>query len=360
MISKQFFCCFWSIVCVLGLNGVTDAKVSRDIAQQAFPSVVMLVMEDDNGQPLSLGSGFFVREDIVATNLHVMEGAAGGYAKIVGKKQKYDITGYVAIDRKMDLVLLKINNVKAPAITLGDSSKIAVGDEIFAVGNPQGLEGTFSRGIVSAIRKIEEDTLLQITAPISPGSSGGPILNSEGDVIGISVATFKGGQNLNFAIPVLYLTKLLSDLKPLKKFEEKNQTEKKAKSILHDLGGRNTEGVMGYKFTWDSYIQSGEYSFSLRNRFREAVKNIYCLVVFYDTDDSPIDFDMITYSDIIPAGLAKRLKGQVEGITEQLNSPPLGGFHGAHPSWNPPRTPRSRVEFRILDFQIMEARGDEF
>ena len=165
-------------------------QTAQEIAKKAFSSTVLLVMEDKSGQPLSLGSGFFVREDIVATNLHVVEGAAGGYAKIVGKQQKYNITGYVAIDNKMDLVLLKIDKVKAPAITLGDSSKIAIGDEIFAVGNPKGLEGTFSKGIVSAIRKIEEDTLLQITAPISPGSSGGPILNTEGDVIGISVATF--------------------------------------------------------------------------------------------------------------------------------------------------------------------------
>ncbi len=110
-----------SLILGLFFISLAIAENARDIAKQTFPSVVMLVMEDDNGQPLSLGSGFFVREEIIATNLHVVEGAAGGYAKIVGKKQKYDITGYVAIDRKMDLVLLKINKVKAPVITLGDN-----------------------------------------------------------------------------------------------------------------------------------------------------------------------------------------------------------------------------------------------
>ena len=92
----------------------------------------------------------------------------------------------------------------------------------------------------------------------------------------------------------------------------------------------------------------------MHNRLREAVKDVYCLVVFYDTADSPIDFSVITYSGIIPGGLSKRVKGRVEDVTEQLNSPPPGGFHGAHPSWYPPRYPRSRVEFRILNFQIEE------
>lgn len=349
MISKQFFFCFWSIVFVLGLNGVTEAKVSRDIAKQAFPSVVMLVMEDGNGQPLSLGSGFFVREDIVATNLHVVEGAAGGYAKMVGKKQKYDITGYVAIDRKMDLVLLKINKIKAPAITLGDSSKIAVGDEIFAVGNPKGLEGTFSKGIISAIRKIEEDTLLQITAPISPGSSGGPILNSEGDVIGISVATFKGGQNLNFAIPVSYLSNLLTNIKSAKALSVKEKPEKKVKSILNDLGGRNTEGVVGTNLVWAyKQMQMGDYSLSFQNKLREPVRDIWCLVIFYDRNNEPIDIDVIQYTGIVPGMLAKRVTSKVDGSVQELTT-----REGS-------ASPHTRVEFRILDFQIVEDSGDEF
>lgn len=349
MIYKKFFFCFWIILSIIALNGVTEAKVSRDIAKQAFPSVVMLVMEDDNGQPLSLGSGFFVREDIVSTNLHVVEGAAGGYAKIVGKRKKYDITGYVAIDRKMDLVLLKINDVNAPAVTLGDSSKIAVGDEIFAVGNPKGLEGTFSKGIVSAIRKIEEDTLLQITAPISPGSSGGPILNSEGNVIGISVATFKGGQNLNFAIPVSYLSNLLTNIKSAKALSVKEKPKKKVKSILNDLGGRNTEGVVGTNLVWAyKQMQAGDYSLSFQNKLREPVRDIWCLVIFYDRNNEPIDIDVIQYTGIIPGRLAKRVTSEVDGSVQELTTRDGSA------------SPHTRVEFRILDFQIVEESEDVF
>ncbi len=340
MIRKHLFICFLSTICIVGLNGVTEAKESRDIAKQAFPSVVMLVMEDDNGQPLSLGSGFFVRKDIVATNLHVVEGATGGYAKIVGKKQKYDITGYIAIDRKMDLVLLKINKVKAPTVTLGDSSKIAVGDEIFAVGNPKGLEGTFSKGIISAIRKIEEDTLLQITAPISPGSSGGPVLNNEGEVIGISVATFKGGQNLNFAIPVSYLSNLLANTKSVKALSPKEKPKKKAKSILNDLGGRSTEGVIVTNFTWTYTWASGHYSLSIQNKLREPVSDIQCLIIFYDKADEPVDIDYVyPHLNVIPGKLATRVTGSVDKSVKKLTA---------------------RIEFRILNFQIVEDSEDEF
>jgi len=356
MISKQFFFCLWSIVFVLGLNGITEAKVSRDIAQQAFPSVVMLVMEDDNGQPLSLGSGFFVREDIVATNLHVVEGSVGGYAKIVGQKYKYSIAGYVAINERWDLILLKIKDANAPALSFGDSTKIAVGDEVFAVGNPKGLEGTFSKGIISAIRKIEEDTLLQITAPISPGSSGGPILNSEGDVIGISVATFRGGQNLNFAIPVSYLSNLLANTKSVKALSVKEKPKKKVKSILNDLGGRNTEGVIGEKLIWENtaYYLGGDFSFTLRNQLRQSVQDVYCLVIFYDKDSKPVDITVTEYRGIIPGMLAKRLNGSVHESVKRLTTPP---FKGAHASSFEPST---KVEFRILNFKLVEDSEGEF
>jgi S1-C subfamily serine protease len=176
----------------------------------------LLATEDANGQALSLGSGFVVGEGIIATNLHVIEGANSGYAKLVGQKDKLDISGIIGIDRTHDLVLLSVKEARAPALPFGESGAVAVGDGVFVVGNPYGLEGTFSEGIVSGLRSLGRDSLLQITAPISPGSSGGPVLNSRGEVIGVAVATFKDGQNLNFAIPVSYLKALLGEVQPLK------------------------------------------------------------------------------------------------------------------------------------------------
>src|SRR5437899_6578291 len=93
---------------VLGLDYPADAG-PREIATQTFPSVVMLVTEDSHGQPLAIGSGFFVKENVIASNAHVIEGAVGGYAKLVGQDQKYDLRGTIAIDRRNDLVLLAVD-----------------------------------------------------------------------------------------------------------------------------------------------------------------------------------------------------------------------------------------------------------
>jgi S1-C subfamily serine protease len=185
-------------------------QTAQQIAKKAFPSVVLLVIEDTNGQPVSLGSGFFVREGEIASNLHVVEGASRGYAKVVGQTTKYDIEGITGIDPDRDLVLLKSSATRTMSMSLGNSDVLEIGEPVYVVGNPQGLEGTFSQGIVSSIRQVGSDKLLQITAPISPGSSGGPVLNSKGEVIGVSVATFRGGQNLNFAIPSNYVKALLA------------------------------------------------------------------------------------------------------------------------------------------------------
>lgn len=323
---------------------LSQAQTARQIAQKTFPSVVLLVMEDANGQPISLGSGFFVRENIIATNMHVVEGAARGYAKIVGQKPKYDISGIVGINSKLDLVLLTISGTKAPLLSLGDSRQVAVGDNIYVVGNPMGLEGTFSQGIVSSVRQIGSDTLMQITAPISPGSSGGPVLDVQGKVIGVAVATYKGGQNLNFAIPSSYLAELLIDMKPISPLSTKKMS-KVEKSILVDLGGRSTEGVVGAQLTWTyTFGLSGEYSFSLRNNLRYPIKNVYCLVIFYDFSGKSIDVGVVRYNGTIPAGLAKRVIGYVHQSVQILTTDTARGDIA----------PSTKVEFRVLNFEIVE------
>ncbi len=321
-----------------------EAQTPQQIARKAFKAMVLLVMEDANGQPFSIGSGFFVKEGVIASNLHVVEGASRGYAKVVGQRTKFNIEGIVGIDQNRDLVILKISGAPTPALVLGNSDAVEVGEPVYAVGNPQGLEGTFPEGIVSSIRQAGSDKLLQITAPISPGSSGGPVLNTKGEVVGVSVATFSGGQNLNFAIPSNYLAALIRKLESLKPLSRAKSATKR-RSILADLGGRSAEGVVGGQFTWDTYSQLGNYSFSFRNKLRETVRNIYCLVIFYDSQGAPIDIDVVRYHGSIPAGLARRVESKVHKSVEKLNTPL---------DRSPPRSPQNKVEFRILDFQIVE------
>lgn len=330
------------MISVLIGASMAHAQTAQDIAKRAFGSTVLLVMEDANSQPLSFGSGFFIREDEVASNLHVIESAARGYAKIIGQKAKYDIEGITAVDPERDLVVLKISGARAGGIELGNSDSVQVGDIVYAVGNPQGLEGTFSQGIVSSIREAGTDNLIQVTAPISPGSSGGPVLNAKGEVIGVSVATFRGGQNLNFAIPSNYLKILLGKTGPAKPLAQA-KTGKAQRSILADLGERSSEGVVGAQLTWElAAAQTGDYTFSLRNQLHDNVSNIYCLLVFYGSDGAPLDIDVVQYSGTIPAGLAKRVSGKVDGSVQELTT-----AYGS-------KTPRTKVEMRILDFRITD------
>lgn len=336
----------FGVLVVLFGSSSAHSQTAQEIAKKAFRSTVLLVIEDANGQPLSLGSGFFIRDGQIASNLHVVEGASIGYAKLIGQKTKYDIEGITAVDAERDLVVLKISASGSPALSLGNSDAIQVGENVYAVGNPQGLEGTFSQGIVSSIRKVGSDKILQITAPISPGSSGGPVLNAKGEVIGVSVATFRGGQNLNFAIPSNYLKDLLGKTGAAKPLAQAKAT-KAQRSILSDLGGKSSEGVLGTQFVWQSFVDyeqifpyNGEYSLSLKNQLREPVRNVYMLVVFYDSQDSPLDVNVVRYSRLIPAGLAKRISGQTDGSVQKLTTPRRSA------------TPSTRVEFRVLDFEI--------
>jgi S1-C subfamily serine protease len=314
-----------------GLTSISESKSARQIAQEAFPSVVLLVMQDSNGQPTSLGSGFVLRDGIVATNHHVITGAASGYCRVVGKNMKYEVAGTVGIDETHDLAIVAVNGLKAPAMPVGDSSQVAVGDEVFAVGNPQGLEGTFSQGIISAVRRVDNETFFQLTAPISPGSSGGPILDSSGKTIGIAVATFTGGQNLNLAIPSSYLNALAERITPDVLPLSRQRVGTKERSIIDALGEPSSKGVVGEKFFWDG--EFGYYSFSLRNQLREDVRNVEYLVVFLARDGKPVDLARHTLHEVIPGGLAKRVTGLVTGSVYRLSK---------------------RVEVRILDFRLAE------
>src|SRR5207247_290478 len=166
-------------------------QTGREVARTSFPSVVSIEMKDGAGYPKSFGSGFFVEDEVVASNFHVVQGASTGTIKISGKTEKVAIKSILASDQTYDLVLLKVPSGGGPPLKLAGASSVEVGDEVFDVGSPHGLEGTFSQGIVSAFRENGRRRLIQITAPISPGSRGGPILNAKAEVVGVATAYLK-------------------------------------------------------------------------------------------------------------------------------------------------------------------------
>ncbi len=190
-----------------GWSAHAEAQTPGQIAEQVFPHVVVLTAEDRDGRT-TLGSGFFVRGNLIATNCHVVAGASRARAKFVLRAVKdYDIAGVVALDETADLCVLWAGVTRLDladlnvgpgglGLPLGNEGLIGVGDTVYVVSNPRGLEGTFSQGIVSGFRQEASGRLIQITAPISPGSSGGPVLDARGTVIGVEPgAPTSGGRS---------------------------------------------------------------------------------------------------------------------------------------------------------------------
>lgn len=326
-----------------------SAQTAPQLARKTFPSVVMIVTSDANGQPLALGSGFSVRDGVIATNMHVIEGASTARIKVIGRSETYAVAGVIGTDATADLALLKVGGLNAPPLELGDSKQAAVGDQVFAVGNPEGLEGTFSEGIISGIRTVDRDSLLQITAPISPGSSGGPVIDSTGKVLGIAVATFKEGQNLNFAVPVSYLKALIARgltgaaIKPLAAVA----AQRSSQSVVAQMGSAATEGVTGGNFLWDD-DGIGDYSFTLVNHLQQPVSNVAGLLIFYARDGAPLDTQEFSSGypycgddPIILPGLGVRCSGSADESVETETTDGYGDLAG-------------KVEFRILNFKIAQ------
>lgn len=179
---------------------------SAQIAKVVYPSVVMIVAETLHGG--SQGSGFFLKKNVIVSNWHVVEAMQSGYIKHIGERAMIPIEEILAADKINDLVLLRVDDPNGVLLPIAEDN-VSVGDQIYAIGNPQGLEGTFSDGMVSALRNSNGRQQVQISASISQGSSGGPVVNEKAEVIGVVVSTHGTGQNLNFAVPIRYVRDLL-------------------------------------------------------------------------------------------------------------------------------------------------------
>jgi hypothetical protein len=186
------------------------ALTSQEIYKIAEGSTVHLGFTDAKGNRWT-GSGFVIRDGHIATNHHVVDNMWIGGAKLVGREEIYPVEIILDTDKERDLAIIKVTGIDAPALPLGDSDTVRIGDKVYITSNPQGLEGSFLEGIISAIRGGPSDKFFQMTAPISQGSSGGPVFNERGEVIGVSFVTLRDGQNLNSATPINYL-KVLANI----------------------------------------------------------------------------------------------------------------------------------------------------
>ncbi len=169
-------------------------------------------------QQKSLGSGFIISSDgYILTNNHVISRATKIKIKLLYTGEIYDAK-VVGSDPKTDIALLKIKaSCKLPTVVLGNSDNIRIGDWVLAVGNPFGLNGTVTWGIISAKGRVigqgPYDHFLQTDAAINPGNSGGPLVNMSGEVVGINTAIVASGEGIGFAVPVNVAKKLIPQLK---------------------------------------------------------------------------------------------------------------------------------------------------
>ena len=212
-ISEQLSITMWHIAtfalfpfCIIT---ITPAQTPEQIAKTKA-ATVSLEMKDNTGKIISIGSGFFVRSNLIATNYHIIEGTASGTAKVDNKDTSYNIEGFTAIDKVNDLVLLKVTAHGIKPLPLGNSDTLRIGETVHVADNSLGYL-IFWDGIIKRFRNKYTKERILMTASTAPGRSGAPVLNREGEVIGMSYITIEDGQNLNFAILARSLKALLAE-----------------------------------------------------------------------------------------------------------------------------------------------------
>jgi serine protease Do len=195
-------------------NGRGKERSVRELARELGEAVVQV------RTPGGLGSGFFINADgHLITNFHVIEGETRISVEVYHQRNgqlerhSYKDVRIVAMNKFADLALLKIEDSDArpfKPVVLGNSDQLAVGERVFAIGSPMGLERTVTEGIVSTkTREMEGDLYIQTTTQINPGNSGGPLFNLRGEVVGVTNMKLLFSEGLNFAIPVDMVTYFL-------------------------------------------------------------------------------------------------------------------------------------------------------
>lgn len=224
-----------------------------ELVRTVKPAVVAIATYDANGEALMTGSGFFLNQGKVVTNLHVIRNAARIEIKTLdGKGRTYSAAGLLAIDEDGDLALIKVDMppVRSRAIELAPLLPDE-GETVFVVGNPLKLEGSVSDGIVAAVREVPSvGRIIQITAPISHGNSGSPVFNMRGQVLGVVTVKVTNGQNINLAIAAARIGQLRGEtVRPLTELTTRGKSDladSLYKTGLDSLWLGNYDNAVGY------------------------------------------------------------------------------------------------------------------
>ena len=180
---------------------------SQGLYAEVSPSVMLIVSLGPNDLPIATGSGVVVASQTVVTNCHVVVTTAN----VVVRNGDIDYPAMSSTsDRQLDLCLLSVPNLAADAAKLGSVGNLRVGDAVYAIGAPHGMQRTLTQGVVSALQESPDGPIIQTTAVIAPGSSGGGLFTFDGRLVGITTAQSKASNTINFAVPIDWLDKLQS------------------------------------------------------------------------------------------------------------------------------------------------------
>lgn len=306
--SPAKFAVFLSILIIFSIPTESFALDVKKVFERARPSVVLIIAHDSRGQPMGIGSGFFIGDGkTIATNYHVVSQAAALSIK-ASDGQVGNALSVLGIDEKNDLALLEVN-ITGLSMKLG-TSQPDIGEDILAIGNPNGLEGTVSTGIISGVRSENGSQYFQITAPISPGSSGGPIIDENENVVGVASFYLDGAQSLNFAMPAAYVQKLYNNKTPEPLTVLTNRAPKKPKKIESNIKVLFAEGEFSGRLG-ASYLNA-----TIVNQSGQSVKNVKVVVNYFknSNQDIPIHYSLHEFKEIVPANLSLRVRRLVNNM----------------------------------------------
>ncbi len=290
------------MIITIMLATVSCASAQLDLGQaveRVTPSVFLVRTYDSNGKTLNLGTGFFVEDTgELVTNWHVMKGAGSAVVSQGGKT--YRVLRILAIDVNSDLAILQVER-EVEGIPLREDLP-RVGESVIVIGNPLGYENTVSTGIVSAVRTNGDRTTIQVTAPISPGSSGSPVIDVYGRVIGVANSTAVRGQNINFVIPSREVIEMLQtagtggisgSIKAYKGDPVKNITVYLTNRTIKDLWDAESAGLLanGEETAFLQYNaeQMNEYTGTISGQLLDAAGNPVSGTIRMDGITEPTD-----------------------------------------------------------------------
>jgi hypothetical protein len=206
-----------TVVCiaqVAAVPGRASAKplaelTTAQIAKLVSPAVVVITGKTDSGDVL--GSGFIISSDgKIVTNLHVIRDMTTASVQLANG-DIFDLVSVLAVDERRDLAIIRVAGFNLPALEMGDSDAVTIGEPVVIVGSPRGLEGTVTAGILSSVRESGEGfRILQTDAAVNPGNSGGPLVNNKGQAVGVVSFKLRSSEGLNFAIPINYVRGMMS------------------------------------------------------------------------------------------------------------------------------------------------------